>query len=270
MMMKTILSHIHTYPIKSLKGISLETAEVQERGLRLDRRWMITHTDGTFITQREYPQLTLIELKLEDDGILLEAMTMPPLKIKLEENIGKRLQVQIWNDICTALEVSEKANTWFSEFLNIPSKLVYMPQDSRRLVEADYNLDEQYITSFSDAYPFLLISESSLNDLNTRLEEPILMNRFRPNLVVLGTETHAEDTWKKIRIGEVIFQVVKPCARCMMLNINQETAIKGVEPLKTLNNYRKAGNKVLFGQCLLPENLGKITVRDELEVLEMK
>ncbi|OJJ14925.1 MOSC domain-containing protein [marine bacterium AO1-C] len=267
--MKITLTNLHTYPIKSLQGIDLDTAIVESRGLKLDRRWMIIEPDGMFVTQRKYPQLALVQLKVTEAALVLDAPGMSTLEIGLTENTRVSKYVKVWSDECAALEVSKTANQWFSDYLKTPLQLMYMPDDTNRLVEAKHNINN-HITSFSDGYPFLLISEASLADLNARLEQPVPMNRFRPNLVVSGTEAYAEDTWKKIRVGEVVFHLVKPCARCVFTTIDQKTGEKGAEPLKTLSQYRKEGAKVLFGQNLLQETNGVVKVGDEVEVLEVK
>lgn len=267
--MKITLTALNTYPIKSLQGIALETAEVQSRGLQYDRRWMITDLTGGFISQRKFPKMTLINLKITEQGLSLEAPGMQALAVNFGEHSSKFLEVKVWSDQCQALEVSTQASQWLSEFLGQNCRLVYMPDNSKRLVDPRYSID-QNITGFSDGYPFLLISEASLADLNSRLEQPVPMNRFRPNLVVSGTEAFAEDTWKKIKIGNLVFHLVKPCARCVMTTINQEDGTKGTEPLRTLGQYRKVENKILFGQNLLQETNGTLQVGDTIEVLEMK
>lgn len=267
--MKITLSALNIYPVKSIQGIALETAEVQSRGLQYDRRWMITDLSGGFISQRKLPKMALINLKITTQGLSLEAPKMQPLTINFGENLGKYLEVKVWGDQCQALEVSTQANQWLSEFLGQSCQLVYMPDNIQRLVDPKYNIN-QSIISFSDGYPFLLTSEASLADLNGRLEQPVPMNRFRPNLVVSGAEAFAEDTWKKIKIGDLVFYLVKPCARCVMTTINQEDGTKSAEPLRTLGQYRKEGNKIFFGQNLLQESNGTLQVGDSVEVLEMK
>lgn len=267
--MSITLANLYTYPVKSIPGVSHSLAEVQDRGLEHDRRWMIVNSEGLAITQRQYPKLALLKQSITEQGLVFEASGMSLLRVLFGENTGKSFTVKIWKDTCEALIVSSFADVWFSDFLGVKVHLVYMPDSTQRLVEEAYNIN-QNITSFSDAYPFLLVSEASLVDLNSRLESPVPMNRFRPNLVVSGTEAFAEDTWKKIRVGEIIFHVVKPCARCVFTTINQDTAEKGVEPLQTLATYRKIGSKVMFGQNLLPENKGQVKVGDKVEVLEVK
>lgn len=267
--MSITLANLYTYPVKSVPGISHSLAEVQDRGLEHDRRWMIVNNEGLAITQRQYPKLALLKQTITEQGLVFEAPNMSLLRVLFGENTGKTMSVKIWADTCDALVVSSFANVWLSDFLGMEVQLVYMPDATQRLVDEAYNIN-QHITSFSDAYPFLLISEASLTDLNSRLDTPVPMNRFRPNLVVSGTEAFAEDTWKKIKVGEIIFHIVKPCARCVFTTVDQDTGVKGVEPLKTLATYRKVGSKVMFGQNLLQENKGQLKVGDKVEVLEVK
>ncbi|EAY25851.1 MOSC domain-containing protein [Microscilla marina] len=267
--MSITLANLYTYPVKSIPGVSHRFAEVQDRGLELDRRWMIVDSEGVAITQRQYPKIALLKQTVTEQGLVFEAPGMSLLRVLFGENTGKSTAVNIWKDTCNALVVSSMADVWFSDFLGATCQLVYMPDTTQRLVEKAYNIN-QHITSFSDAYPFLLISEASLADLNSRMEKPVPMNRFRPNLVVSGTDAFAEDTWKKIKVGEIIFHVVKPCARCVLTTVDQATGIKGIEPLRTLSQYRKVGTKVMFGQNLLPENKGQLSIGDKVEVLEIK
>jgi uncharacterized protein YcbX len=167
-------------------------------------------------------------------------------------------------------------NEWFSDVLGASVRLVYMPDETKRLAHAPYKIKADDHVSFADGFPFLLIGEGSLEDLNSRLKEPVPMKRFRPNFVVAGTEPFAEDTWKRIRIGDTIFHVVKPCARCIIPTTDQDTGIrKSGEPLKTLAKYRtkkkRRTNKVLFGQNLIADEPGGVVkIGDEVEVLEYR
>jgi uncharacterized protein YcbX len=147
-----------------------------------------------------------------------------------------------------------------------------MTESSKRQVNPIYSVREDDCVSFADGYPFMLIGESSLNDLNSRLQHPFPMSRFRPNFTVEGSDPFAEDSWKRIRIGKTKFFVVKPCERCIIPTIDQETGIRvGDEPLKTLSEYRKAGGAVLFGQNLIAETVGEeISVGDDVEILETR
>jgi uncharacterized protein YcbX len=245
-----VLSEINIYPVKSLGGISLSSATVQERGLQYDRRWMLVDAQNQFMTQRKIHKMALVKVSLHPNHLQADMMGKPALYIPFLPQTNETIAVTVWEDICQAVVVSQEANEWFSKALEMPCKLVYMPDDSLRPVDQRYAKNSD-IVSFADAYPFLLIGQASLNDLNQRLPEAVPMNRFRPNLVVTTDIPFDEDQWKSIRIGETIFHLVKPCARCVLTTIDQQTGIAGKEPLKTLSGYRNFSNKVLFGQNLL-------------------
>jgi uncharacterized protein YcbX len=264
------LSEINIYPVKSLKGIPFDEALVEERGLRFDRRWMLVDADSKFITQREFPVMAAVRISLEDDG-LLASFNGRQLRVPLTPENGAARRVSIWSSSVKAVEYPAECSEWFSEVLNIDCRLVMMPDESRRTVNPFYAVRKFKDTvSFADGYPFMLLGQSSLDDLNTRLPDPVPMNRFRPNFVVSGSGAFAEDDWKKIRIGTTVFHVVKPSERCVMPTIDQAAGVKtGVEPLKTLSGFRTTGNKVLFGQNLIAENPGGVVkVDDAVEVLE--
>lgn len=268
------LSEIWIYPVKSLGGIALQEAIVTERGLENDRRWLLVDNEGNFLTQRQYPQLAIFQPEIDDDFLTIKYLknSEKVLQVKMNAQTSeKKIFVRVWDDSIEAQEVSEEANTWFSELLEMPVKLVVMPEESRREVDKKYALTGEEITSFADAYPFLVIGQSSLNDLNTRLEKPVLMNRFRPNLVFTGGEAYEEEQWFEVQIGKATFWGVKPCARCILTTIDQKTGEKtGKEPLYTLSTYRKAGKRILFGQNLLVSVLDKIQVGDEIKVKSTK
>jgi uncharacterized protein YcbX len=174
------------------------------------------------------------------------------------------MKVVVWDDTCEALPVNKEADEWFSTVLGKSCRLVYMPDNSVRRVEEKY-VPEPFNTSFSDGYPLLIIGQASLDYLNERLKGPLPMNRFRPNLVFTGGTPHEEDTWGDFRVGNVTFRGVKLCGRCVITTINQQTAEKGQEPLRTLNTYRKQGNKILFGQNLVTLSAGTVRVGDTIE-----
>jgi uncharacterized protein YcbX len=247
---KLHLSAIYVYPIKSLGGIRVETATVEARGLAYDRRWMLVDEHNTFLTQRQYPQMALLRVEIRPEGLRVFTSGKPDLLVPYKPQTTEELRVTVWDDTCMAIAVSAEADRWFSEATGFPCRLVYMPQRSIRPVDERYARGDDHV-SFADAYPFLLIGEASLNDLNARLAEPVPMNRFRPNFVVSGAEPFAEDGWHGLRIGNSLFYAVKPCARCVLITIDQTTAARGREPLQTLAGYRSANNKVYFGQNLL-------------------
>lgn len=262
------LQEIYIYPVKSLGGISVQQAEVQQTGLQYDRRWMLTDNKGNFLSQRTFPQMALLQVNIGADGLLITHKNnlLSPLTIPINTDSKNKITVSIWDDVCTALEVSDVANEWFSYALKMPVKLVYMPTDTHRLVDENYANNKE-IVSFADAYPFIIIGRSSLNDLNLRLQQPVPMNRFRPNLIFTGGEPYCEDTFDTFSIGDVTFTAVKPCSRCVLITIDQELATKGKEPLKTLSAYRTQKNKVMFGQNLLHTGTaGIIKAGDKIKV----
>ena len=265
------LEEINIYPVKSLAGISVPSAEVTDRGLKHDRRWMVVDNQGKFLTQRTHPQMALVKTSIDENTLTLSHRFdyLSPITIPINPAKDEQLSVIVWNDILNAALVDSKADEWLSNALNLDCRLVYMPDKTRRSVDKKY-WDKTGIVSFADAYPFLIIGEQSLNDLNSRLTEKVPMNRFRPNFVFSGGEPYDEDRWKKFRIGDLIFNAVKPCSRCVVTTVNQETAEKKDEPLRTLATYRAVGNNVNFGQNLVHEKLGIVSLEDEFEILEWK
>lgn len=259
------LSELNVYPVKSCAGTSVLSWEADDLGLVLDRRWMLTDEEGVFLSQRKLPRMSLVKPEIKDDHLFVTAPGMPPLRVPFEDD-GPRSLARLWGDLVEVSAVGEKASGWFSEFLSFPCRLVRFPEDALRRVDPDYALPEDRV-HLADGFPFLLISEESLEDLNSRLETPLPMDRFRPNLVVRGCSPFAEDGWKNIRVGEVSFRVVKPCSRCAVTTVEQTTGEKGKEPLTTLAKFRKVGGEVVFGQNLIHESPGSLGVGDAVEVL---
>lgn len=265
-MSEAAVSALHVYPVKSMGGISLPAAEVTARGLALDRRWMVTDAEGVFVTQREHPRLALCRVSVQPNALHIDAPGMPTLRVPLSPPPGERISVRVWRSVCDAVVVSEDADIWLSEYLPIPCNLVFMPDDTRRAQNPDYAAGEG-IVSFADGYPLLVVSEASLADLNRRLDVPLPMNRFRPNVVAAHVPAYDEDTWARVQIGSVLFHGVKPCDRCAITAIDQDTAARGMEPLPTLAGYRRARGKVFFGQYLVPDAPGIVRVGDPIRVL---
>jgi hypothetical protein len=262
------LSALTSYPIKSCRGIALHEARVEERGLELDRRWMLVDGEGVFLTQRQHPTMALLGVDLHDGGLVVKAPGREDLRIPFDDR-GERVNVRIWNDTVQAALVGHGTAEWFSAFLGVPVRLVFLPEEIRRPVDPRH-APAGYHTGFSDGYPILLISEASLEDLNSRLRQPVSPNRFRANLVVRGCVPYAEDTWRSFRIGSCVFRIVKPCARCVVTTVNPETGERETEPLKTLEQYRRKDGKVLFGQNVIAETLGSIRIGDTVVPEEEK
>ena len=261
--MTLTLSGITVYPIKSARGIPLEEWEVDRFGLRYDRRWMVVDQSGEFLSQRNHPRLALVATGILDGSLLLEAPGMAPLEIPLDPRPTVHTSVRVWRDRCGATWMGERPARWFSDFLGLPCNLVHMADDTVRPADRAY-APEGTRVSFADAYPFLVTSEASLADLNRRLAEPLPMNRFRPNLVIAGSEPYAEDGWDRLEINAVRLRVVKPCDRCVITTTDQATAERGKEPLRTLGQYRKIGGQVMFGQNAVHETLGLLRVGDSV------
>jgi uncharacterized protein len=263
------VTHLFVYPIKSLGGFSLQTAEITSTGFKHDRRWMLVDENNLFLSQRSHPQMALLQTAETATGIKVFHKTDRALSITIpftNENTAV-IKVQVWDDICDAIVVTNLCNEWFSTMLQINCKLVYMPDDSKRLVDKKYAGNEE-ITSFSDGYPLLMIGQLSLDKLNEKLSEPLPMNRFRPNIVFAGGHPHIEDEMAAFTINEINFLGVKPSSRCVMTTINQHTAQKGKEPLTTLATYRIKNNKIYFGQNVLQQQNGFISVGDEIKILK--
>lgn len=269
------LSEINIYPVKSLAGISLKESKIERRGLEFDRRWLLVDENNKFLTQREFPKMATVKTEITPDGLLVSS-NGDSLKIAFEPAGGETKTVKIWSNRCKAKIYESGVNEWFGNVLETKCKLVVMPEETRRKVDYFHRIEADDHVSFADAYPFLLIGENSLADLNSRLAEDLPMNRFRPNLVVADSEGFAEDGWKRIKIGANVFHVVKPCARCVITTIDQDAGKKdGKEPLKTLAQFRtpkrSIKKKILFGQNLIAETAGAVLrVGDKVEILETK
>jgi uncharacterized protein YcbX len=269
------LSEINIYPVKSLAGISLKESKIERRGLEFDRRWMLIDENNKFLTQREFPKMATVKTEILPDGLQVSC-NGDSLKFAFEPQNNDTRSVKIWSNRCLAKIYENVVNEWFSDVLQTNCKLARMPEETQRKVNYFYAVQKDDHVSFADGYPFLLIGENSLADLNSRLDEKLPMNRFRPNFVVADSDSFAEDAWKKIKIGETVFHIVKPSARCVITTIEQMTGEKqGTEPLKTLASFRipkrSVKKKILFGQNLIAENAGAcLRVGDKIEVLETK
>ncbi len=267
--MNISLSEITIYPVKSCGGIPLDSARLEPRGLQHDRRWMLVDADGMFMTQRDHPRMTLVQVAVKHDALELKAPGMEALFLPLESQSKELVSVTVWDDDVEAQVAGEEPSLWFSEYLGVACRLVVMSGLSLRPVDRNYAVHDD-VVSFADAFPLLLISDASLADLNSRLDSPIPMKRFRPNLVVTGCEAYEEDTWEQIMIGETLMHVVKPCARCTITTVDTMTAEKSSEPLRTLAAYRAIDNKVMFGQNLIHEGTGTLKLGDTVHILKRK
>jgi len=261
------VSELYIHPLKSARGIPVKEITLDDRGPAGDRRWMLIDPAGLMVSQRDYPRMALIGAERNGDGLICTAPGMPPLHARTPRT-GEtpRLNAIVWDNEVDVQLASDEAHTWFSQFLGGPCRLVHQPDDAFRQVNRVYAPKGAGV-SLADGYPLLLTGQGSLDDLNSRLESPIDMRRFRPNLVVFGSGPFEEDTWREIRAGEITFSLVKPCARCPIPTVDPDTGVMGKEPMRTLATYRRRGSDIFFGWNLLPRSLGTIHVGDPVEVL---
>ncbi|MEV7781301.1 MOSC N-terminal beta barrel domain-containing protein [Kitasatospora sp. NPDC088351] len=279
------LSGLHVYPVKSMYRLSPASARVEPWGLAGDRRWMLADASGRFVSQRENAALGQIRAELATDGSL--ALTAPDgSRIDVPApavTAGAPLaDVEVWGTRFRAAEAAEEAHRWIAEHLG-DYRLVHLDDPRARPVDPDFSEPGDTV-SMADGFPLLLATTASLDELNALIaaehpegHETLPMERFRPNAVVTGTKPWAEDGWRRIRIGELTFKVVKPCGRCVVTTTDQESGERrGPEPLRTLARHHKLLKKAAFGQNLIPERpagvegdvFGTLRVGDEVEVLE--
>ncbi len=251
------ISELYIYPVKSLAGIRCDSAQLSSFGLLNDRRWLIVDNDGQFMSQRTVPKMATIQTRFQD-GLLCLSHENEDCWVPSVDEKSQNRQVTVWKDTLMATHVSNDVDEWLSKVLGHTCHLVYMKDQVKRQVDQDFAYRGQYV-SFADGYPLLLISQASLDDLNDRLSAPVNMNRFRPNVVVSGTEAFDEDQWTQLKVNDVDLLAVKKCARCIMPSINQKTGRKDqAKMLATLNSYRKENNKVMFGKNLIYQNVNDI------------
>ncbi|MDE2727518.1 MAG: MOSC domain-containing protein [Gemmatimonadota bacterium] len=267
------ISSLHVYPVKSCAGHELTRAELDTRGIRDDRSWIVVGDGGGpsgMLTQREAPALALVQPALSSGGLALSAPGMEDLTVPRIED-GLTRNVDVWGDLCDGIDQGDDAAEWFSTYLDVSCHLLYFKPDFVRPVDPDYAARPGDQVGFADGFPLLVISEASLADLNARLETPIRMNRFRPNVVVADSPPYAEDTWKHIRVGEMEIDLVKPCGRCATTLVEQESGTPGKEPLRTLAAYRKFDRPApSFGYNAVHRSPGVLEAGMAIQILDVR
>jgi len=249
--------------VKSIGGIRVSSAFVREKGLVDDRRWMLVDNNKIFMTQRDHPRLSLFKTERTGHSFCIR-YGQDVLDLPAPSNLnGEPETVRVWDDMVSVKFADASVNKWFSDRLAFPCNLVWFPEENFRPVDPDYAVGKENV-SLADGYPLLVIGQASLDDLNTRLTEPVPINRFRPNLVFTGGKPYEEDHWKSFRVGNNRFLGVKTCGRCVTTTVNQETGEKGREPLLTLSRYRREGEKISFGQNVLAVDHNEIREGDEI------
>lgn len=276
------VSSLYRYPVKSMGAVTLQQVKVDRFGIEKDRRWMLVDGRGKFLTQREIAKMTLLDVteyrSIEGDwgltiqtaqNIVLPEQCEQAVSFSVDKHFAKNesLSVEVWSDTCEGKVADDFINQWLSLVLDIPCRLVFMEDTCYRNVDKEYAKNNETV-SFSDGFPLLLTTDSSLAAFNQHLTSPIEMLRFRPNMVISGNHAFAEDGWKRLRVGGVVFCVVKPCSRCAIPTINRLTGEKEPSVFKALKQHRSIGREVYFGQNLLAMNAGVVSVGDEVAIIE--
>lgn len=257
--MSAELDSITIYPVKSCRGVRVESAELVARGLADDRRYMLVDETGRFITQRDEHSLARVDVIRDGNAWTLSAPGLSQLTLSEASYTGQLLPVEVWRSTVAARVVPD-ASAWFSAHLGRACRLVYFPERSLRQVEHEAGR----AVAFQDAYPFLVISLATLEDLNRRVAQPLQMERFRPNLVVRGVDAYAEDGWSRFRIGAAEFRVTRPCVRCVVTTLDPKSGERDKEPLTTLAGYHTYDGKPALGVNAVHESLAPIRVGDAL------
>lgn len=262
------VSGLSIYPVKSMRALAVTSMSFDRMGPAGDRRWMVVGPEGKMVTQRQQPLMALLGAVPDDAGLVLSCGA-DRLRVAVDPAAPLRL-VEVWGDQVAAHDAGDVAAEWLSGFLRSDVRLVVIAPDAARHVDRDYAQDEVF-TAFSDGFPVLLAAEESLQSLNLHLPGPIGMERFRPNIVVAGATPWAEDGWRRIKIGEMVFRVVKPCSRCVIPSINPLNGEKQAEVIQVLKEQRGRDGKTWFGQNMLIEHWESgqvIRVGDSVTVLE--
>ncbi len=270
------LSDIYIYPIKSLGGIRVEKAQLETRGLQNDRRFMLITGDGIFMTQRTLREMALLRTAIGVDGNIQVWHKNTPdniLHIPTQpSSFIEEKQVEVWGTESSSLVLSKDINQWFQDQLKTDCQLVYMPDTAERRMKEKYNTDRDLV-SFADGAPILIAGQAGLDDLNRRLDNPVSMNRFRPNLVFSGGTPFIEDDWKSIKIASQVFKITHRCIRCNVPNINQENAQIEKEPNRTLATFRRFEQDIYFGVNAVwmsetTDGYGTLSIDDPLNILD--
>jgi len=258
------INQLSIHPVKSTRGIDVDSLKFDRRGPIFDRHWLVIDSKNQFLTQRQHPKMCLIGTQI--DGQVLTLTAPDKFSIMVVGTTSEERQIQIWKDSVSATDCGDEVAQWLSDYMQKDCRLVCMPEHSQRLVDPDYAKENQTV-GFADGFPIMLVSKASLDNFNSKLDSPVGMDRFRPNIVIDGCEPYAEDNWKQIQIGDITFSLVKPCARCIVPSIDQQTGIKQTEILNALNKYRRRDRKTYFGQNALHDKSGEIHVGDHVTII---
>ncbi len=252
---------LNVHPLKSGSGTPLTETVLTPRGLLHDREFMLVDGEGAFLSQRKHPRMAL--LRTAYDGEVLNVNTF----VHKVVDDGDVRKVSVHGKPCLGVDQGDEAAAYFSDFLGLECRLTRFT-GHRETSRGGGEL------AFADGYPLLVLSQESLDDLNEHLDEPVPMNRFRPNLVFSGLGAFGEDAVRRLRVGETEIELIKPCGRCVITTVDQETGVKGRQPLATLARYRaqefEGQRQAMFGQNAVPRVTGALRVGDPVEILEYK
>lgn len=254
------------YPVKSLAGNEESQFAVDRRGPAGDRRWMVVDPQGNFLTQRQIPAMCRLHATTKAETLRLRHLDRDESMQLATPRGGNLRQVRVWGDECKALDAGDAPAQRLSAWLGQPVRLCYLPDHSERQVDLNYARPGDQV-SFADGFPFLLCSESSLQVLIQAYGAALAMQRFRPNIVVAGAEPFAELQWRQLRIGEIEFEVVKPCTRCVIPSLDPATGERQRAVSKLLSEHCKLDGQVVFGQNLIHRDVGLLRCGDSVTVL---
>ncbi len=257
---------LHIYPIKSLQGIDISSAQLVDYGLQYDRQWMLVDPQHNFISQRSIPHMATLKTKIHGDTLIV-SNGANHINLDLNTTPQSNINVTVWRDTVSAYVENEHINQWFSQQLDTPCQLVKLANKQKRLVDPAYAHNKESV-GFADAFPLLVVSQSNIDLLNSKLEHPAEMNRFRPNIVIDGLPAHAEDKLHSIIINDIEIKLVKPCDRCTVPSVNQKTGIKRPDILRTLRSYRQFNKRIYFGMNGLHQNQGTIKINQVVHVID--
>lgn len=259
---------LYLYPVKSLAGVEVSSFELDDFGPVGDRRWMLVNDQGVFVTQRQLPALARISTGVDNRGVKVHIPGEG--RFDLEPGL-EEVSVRVWRDRVNALIGPCPASAAVSRYCDQSLRFVFMPDSTFRRVDPGRVFDHKRV-AFADGFPFLVTNQASLDELNSRLEQPVDMRHFRPNIVVSGAEPWSEDRWQRATIGPVSLEMVKPCSRCVITTVDPDTGTKhpGTEPLRTLSTYRKTQDGVIFGQNAVHQAGDRLTVGDAVVLCQQE
>lgn len=258
---------LHIYPIKSLPGIELQTAQLLDYGFQYDRQWMLVDANHQFISQRTVPKMAKLKTHINGNKLIVSTKDNLSIELDLNRQADGDIEVTIWNDTVQASVEEQSINDWFSQQLELPCQLVKLANKQNRYVDKTFANNKETV-GFADAFPLLVVSQSNIELLNSKLDTPIDMNRFRPNIVVDGLSAHEEDKLQSIVINNIDIKLVKPCERCQIPSIDQQTGEKRGDVLRALLKYRRFNNLIYFGMNGLHQANGIIKAGQTVNVID--